>query len=415
MERKDIPQQLTWNTAALYESDEAWEQAFAETEKEFSAIDFAQFSGKLADKQTLLSCFKMMDDVSRRVEKLYLYAHLRNDEDLRSSKNTAALSRTMSYYSKLFSEFAYVEPELTALPEETLNTFIADPDFADYDYRLRRISKSKAHVLSAAEEKLLALGGDVMGGFQKIFMMLDNANLNLPKATFKGEEVQMTHGMYSVVLHSGTTEERRDWFKAYYKAYIKLIDAITQAYFHNVKKNVFYKNVRNYESCIAKAMDGEDVSPVVYDNLIEATHGALPIMHEYISLRKQVLGVDEQHPYDLFVPLVENAEISLSFDEAYDLVVEGLAPLGKDYQELLKRAKADRWIDVCENEGKRSGAYSSGVYDSPHPYVLLNYQPTTNDVFTIAHEMGHAMHTYKSSAAQPYSKADYTIFLAEIP
>ena len=414
MERKDIPQQLTWNTAALYESDEAWEQAFAETEKEFSAIDFAQFSGKLADKQTLLSCFKMMDDVSRRVEKLYLYAHLRNDEDLRSSKNTAALSRTMSYYSKLFSEFAYVEPELTALPEETLNAFIADPDFADYDYRLRRVSKSKAHVLSAAEEKLLALGGDVMGGFQKIFMMLDNANLNLPKATFKGEEVQMTHGMYSVVLHSGTTEERRDWFKAYYKAYIKLIDAITQAYFHNVKKNVFYKNVRNYESCIAKAMDGEDVSPVVYDNLIEATHGALPIMHEYISLRKQVLGVDEQHPYDLFVPLVENAEISLSFDEAYDLVVEGLAPLGKGYQELLKRAKADRWIDVCENEGKRSGAYSSGVYDSPHPYVLLNYQPTTNDVFTIAHEMGHAMHTYKSSAAQPYSKADYTIFLAEI-
>jgi oligoendopeptidase F len=220
--------------------------------------------------------------------------------------------------------------------------------------------------------------------------------------------------MYSVVLHTGTTEERREWFKEYYKAYIKLIDAITQAYFHNVKKNVFYKNVRNYESCIAKAMDGEDVSPVVYDNLIEATHGALPIMHEYIALRKQVLGVDEQHPYDLFVPLVENAEISLSFDEAYDLVVEGLAPLGKDYQELLKRAKADRWIDVCENEGKRSGAYSSGVYDSPHPYVLLNYQPTTNDVFTIAHEMGHAMHTYKSSAAQPYSKADYTIFLAEI-
>ena len=414
MERKDIPQQLTWNTAALYESDEAWEQAFAETEKEFSQINFAAYSGKLADKQTLLSCFKMMDDVSRRVEKLYLYAHLRNDEDLRSSKNTAALSRTMSYYSKLFSEFAYVEPELTALPEETLNAFIADPDFADYDYRLRRVSKSKAHVLSAAEEKLLALGGDVMGGFQKIFMMLDNANLNLPKATFKGEEVQMTHGMYSVVLHTGTTEERREWFKEYYKAYIKLIDAITQAYFHNVKKNVFYKNVRNYESCIAKAMDGEDVSPVVYDNLIEATHGALPIMHEYIALRKQVLGVDEQHPYDLFVPLVENAEISLSFDEAYDLVVEGLAPLGKDYQALLKRAKADRWIDVCENEGKRSGAYSSGVYDSPHPYVLLNYQPTTNDVFTIAHEMGHAMHTYKSSAAQPYSKADYTIFLAEI-
>ena len=414
MERKDIPQQLTWNTSALFENDEAWEQAFAATEKEFSQIDFSAYSGKLGDKQTLLNCFKMMDDVSRRMEKLYLYAHLRNDEDLRSSKHNAALSRTMSYFSKLFAEVAYVDSELTALPDETLNAFIADPDFSDYDYRLRRVSKSKSHVLSAAEERLLTLGGDVMGGFQKIFMMLDNANLNLPKATFKGEEVQMTHGMYSVVLHSGTAEERRAWFKAYYKAYINLIDAITQAYFHNVKKNVFYKNVRNYESCIAKAMDGEDVSPVVYENLIESTHGALPLMHEYISLRKQVLGVEEQHPYDLFIPLVENADISLPFNEAYDLVIEGLAPLGKDYQELLKRGRDERWIDVCENDGKRSGAYSSGVYDSPHPYVLLNYQPTTHDVFTIAHEMGHAMHSYKSNAAQPYSKADYTIFLAEI-
>ena len=162
------------------------------------------------------------------------------------------------------------------------------------------------------------------------------------------------------------------------------------------------------------ALAGEDVDKRVYENLIEATHAALPTMHEYIRLRKKVLGMKEQHMYDIYVPLVENADIKLPFDEAYKLVVEGLAPLGKDYQNLLEKAKKEGWIDVCENEGKRSGAYSAGVYDAPHPYVLLNYQPTTNDMFTIAHEMGHAMHTYKSNASQPYAKADYTIFLAEI-
>ncbi len=414
MERKDIPQQLTWSTSDIYESDEAWEQAFAAVEKDFAEVDFAAYSGKLADKEMLLGAFKLVDEVSLRLEKLYLYAHLRGDEDLRSSKHNAAVSRVMAFFSKIGAELSYIDSEMTALPDETLDAFIADPDFADYDYRLRSAKKSKAHVLSAAEEKLLTLGGDVMGGFQNIFMMLDNANLNLPKATFKGEEVQMTHGMYSVVLHTGTTEERRTWFKKYYEAYGKLIDAITQAYFYNVKKDVYYTNVRKYDSCLARALANEDVEPIVYENLIEGTHAALPYLHEYINLRKQLLGVEEQHPYDLFVPLVENADICLPFEEAYQLVIEGLAPLGKDYQDLLRKAREERWMDVCENEGKRSGAYSSCVYSAPHPYVLLNYQQTTNDVFTIAHEMGHAMHSYKSNASQPYAKADYTIFLAEI-
>ena len=268
--------------------------------------------------------------------------------------------------------------------------------------------------MSEKEEKLLALGSDVFGGFQDVFMMLDNANLNLPKATFKGEEVQMSHGMYGVVLHTGNAEERADWFDKYYDSYIKLIDAITQTYYNNVKKNVLYKTVRNFDSCLAMALDSEDVQPIVYDNLIKATHDALPIMHEYISVRKQVLSQEKQHIYDLYVPLVEDADMSLPFDEAYALVVEGLGALGKGYQDLLKKAKDERWIDVYENEGKRNGAYSAGTYNAPHPYVLLNYQPTTTDVFTIAHEMGHALHTYKSVKGQPYAKASYTIFLAEI-
>ena len=308
---------------------------------------------------------------------------------------------------------AFVDPELTALSDEQLNSFIQDKDFSDYDYRLSRIAKAKAHVLSEAEEKLLALAADVMSGYHSTFSMLDNANLNLPKNTLNGQEVQMSHGLYGLVLHSENRADRESWFKKYYEAYIKLIDAITQTYSGNVKKDIFYKTARKYESCLKMALEGEDVSEQVYNNLIEAVGAALPNVHRYISLRKKILGYETQHMYDIYAPLVENAEIKLGFEEAYELVVEGLAPLGKEYQELLRTGKRDRWIDVHENDGKRSGAYSMGIYGI-HPYVLLNYQETTNDIFTVAHEMGHAIHTYQSSDEQPYAKSQYTIFLAEI-
>ena len=413
LERKDVAENLKWKLTDVFESDEAWDVAYRAAEKEFYAFDFEQYKGKLHEKQSLLACFQASDGVSRKLERLYLYAHMRHDEDLRIAKYTSAYAKMSALISQVYAKLAFIEPELTSLDDSLLQAFITDPDFAAYEYKLRKIAASKAHVLSEGEERLLALSGDVMRDFQSVFGMLNNANLNLPKASFQGEEVQMSHGMYGVVLRSGTAEERKDWFKKYYQAYINLIDALSQTYASNVKKDVFYKTVRNYESCMEMAMDGEDVAPVVYDNLISAVHGALPLMHEYISLRKQTLGVEEQHVYDLFVPLVENAEIKLPFEQAYQLVIEGLAPLGKDYQALLQKGKDEGWIDVCENEGKRSGAYSAGIYDV-HPYVVLNYQETTNDVFTIAHEMGHALHTYKSAETQPYAKADYTIFLAEI-
>ncbi len=414
MERKDIAENLKWKTSDIFTSDEEWEKEFQDFEATYGNYDVSVFDGKLADKKTLLDCLTLADDVSRKIEKLYIYAHLRHDQDVRVSFYTSATSRVGALASRVFAQFSFIEPQLTELPESVLNAFIADPDFKDYDYRLKKVAQSKVHVLSAAEEKLLTLGGDVMGGFQDVFMMLDNANLNLPKAKFNGEEVQMSHGMYGMVLHSKNREDRKEWFEKYYEAYIKLIDAITQAYYGNVKKNVFYKTVRKYDSCLAMALDGEDVSPKVYNNLIKATHAALPAMHEYISLRKSVLGLEEQHMYDIYAPIVADAELSMPFDEAYELVIKGLAPLGKDYQELLRKGKESRWIDVCENEGKRSGAYSSSVYDAPHPFVLLNYQPTMTDVFTVAHEMGHALHSYKSNETQPYAKANYTIFLAEI-
>ncbi len=413
MERKDIAQNLKWKLTDVFPSDEAWEQEFKAAEKEYANYDFTAFKGKLGNKQDLLACFQLEDEISRRLEKLYLYAHMRHDEDVRVSKYASANSQVGALISKVFAEFSFVEPELTALNAETLQGFIQDPDFAAYEYRLRQVAASKAHVLSEGEEKLLTLAGDVMREFRSVFTMLDNANLNLPKAKLNGEEVQMSHGLYGVALHSDNAEDRKVWFEKYYEAYIKLIDSIAQTYYGNVKKDVFYKTARKYESCMAMAMDGEDVDPKVYENLIEAVHEALPAVHDYISTRKQVLGLKEQHMYDIYAPLVENADIKLPFDKAYDLVIEGLAPLGEDYQNLLRKGKEEGWIDVCENDGKRSGAYSTGVYDV-HPYVLLNYQETTNDIFTVAHEMGHALHTYKSNETQPYAKANYTIFLAEI-
>ena len=413
MERKEIAEQLKWDLSALYESDEAWEKEFDALSEKFSDYDYSAFQGKLGDKQTLLAFLNLEEEFSLRAERLYVYASMRHDEDVRISKYNSYLAKMGGFVAKVSASMAFVDPELTSLSEDTLNGFISNPDFKEYDYRLSRIAAAKAHVLSEGEEKLLALAADVMDGFHSAFTMLDNANLNLPKNTINGEEVQMSHGLYGLVLHSDNAKDRESWFKSYYEAYIKLIDTITQTYYGNVKKDIFYKTARKYDSCLQKALDGEDVSETVYNNLIEAVHEALPTMHRYISVRKDILGLPEQHMYDIYAPVVENAEIKLPYDQAYDLVVEGLAPLGEDYQNLLRTGKNEKWIDVCENEGKRSGAYSTGVF-GVHPFVLLNYQPTTNDIFTIAHEMGHAIHTYQSSGHQPYAKSQYTIFLAEI-
>ena len=338
LERKDIPENMKWRFTDIYPSDEAWEAEYKAIDEEYSNYDYSRFKGHLADKNTLLECFKHIDTMSRRIEKLYLYAHTNRDCDVRDAKYASANARVMAMYSRVFAGISFVDPELTQLDDAALQAFIEDPDFADYDYSLRKVAASKAHVLSEAEEKLLALSSDVMGDFQSVFSMLDNANLNLPKAKFQGEEVQMSHGMYGVILHNGNAEERKEWFEKYYQAYMNLIDAIAQTYASNVKADVFYKTVRKYDSCLAKALHGEDVDPVVYENLIKAVHEALPTMHEYISLRKEAAGLEEQHMYDIYVPLVEDADIKKPFNEAYELVIEGLAPLGEDYQNLLRKA-----------------------------------------------------------------------------
>lgn len=411
MKRKEIDPKYFWKSEDMYQDVASWKKDCDFLEK---SCDFSKYKGKLSNKATLKECFKRQDDLCRVLERVFVYASMLCDQDTSDAENGALISKAQSIYVKLNAATSFITPELTSLDEAYIKSLISDPEFSDYDYSLKQILNMKPHVLSSEAEEVLALGGEVYSSFRDVFMKLDNADLPLGTVKDKdGNKIKLSHGAYSVCLHSPDRELRRKSFKAYYNAYIGLINTITSTYYGNVKKDVFISRARKYKSCLEMALSGEDVSPKVYDNLLKSVHKALPYLHDYIAEKKKILGLDKMHMYDIYVPIAENVDLQLEYEDAYKLVEEGLAPLGKEYVELLHQAYVDRWIDVYENEGKRSGAYSTGVYDV-HPYVLLNYQKTTNSVFTIAHEMGHSIHTYFSNRSQPYAKAEYRIFVAEV-
>lgn len=410
MERSEVAVRYQWKTEDVFESDEAWEAAFAALE---TLPDVAQFRGKLNTAENVAAYFALTDDYEIRLMRVYLYAFLKHDQDIRVTKYNAYSAKVMTLMTRYSAETSFAVPELTSLPEETLRAFAADERLKDYDYSLFRLIARKKYVLSAKEELILAQTAEPMSVAGDVFDMLDDAELNLPCMMYQGKRTKLTHGLYSVIMSGGDRADRAKAFKKYYSAYGKIINTLATTYYGNVKKDIFYKNVRGYASCLEMALSEEDVTRDVYDNLIAAVDEYSPVMHRYMEVRKKSLGLDEMHMYDLYIPLVENAELKLSFEEAFEVVLKGLSPLGEQYNALLRRGRDERWIDVCETEGKRGGAYSIGVYGN-HPYVLLNYQPTTNNVFTIAHEMGHALHSYFSNGTQPYAKADYKIFVAEV-
>lgn len=410
MERNQVEQRFKWNTDDIFPSDEAWEKAYAEAEKE---INFSQYAGKLGNRSDLLAFLKANDEFLKKVERVFLYASMKHDEDTRISKYTAYSSKCDALISKYSAELAFFEPELASQTEEYLNSLVADKDFSDYDYTLKTLIKRKPHVIPEAEERLVALAGETLGSFSDIFSMIDNADLPLPEIELDGKNVKLTHGTYGVILHSSDREKRKEAYEKYYGAYESLLNTITATYYGNVKKDVFLTRAYHYNSCLERALSSEDVNEVVYRNLLTAVKGSFPAMHRYIADRKKILGYDKLYFYDVYAPLVSDVDVRMEYDDAYDYVIKGLAPLGKEYQALLKRGHDERWIDVEETEGKRSGAYSTGCF-GVHPYVLLNYKPTINEIFTVAHEMGHSLHTYFSSHNQPYAKSDYKIFVAEV-
>lgn len=409
--RNSVPENLKWNVKHIYETQNDWDADYAWVE---SNSDFSRFQGKLSDINAVIECFKALDGVYYVLEKLYVYASMRRDEDTRNNEFKALISKAQTLLVKISSDTSFIVPELTSLDEKTLLKYANSKDLADHDYEIKCILKKKKHVLSPETEKVLALGGQVLGGFREIFGMINNADLDFPTIEVNGEKVKVTHGAYGVYLRNDDRAVREEVFKKYYQSFEKLLNTITATYSGNVNKNVFIARARNYESCLDMALAGEDVNKVVYENLIESVHDNFDLLHRYTSQKKKALGLSEMHMWDVYVPIVDDAEIKLDYESAFKLVKKGLAPLGEDYQMLLQTAHDDGWIDVLETTGKRSGAYSTGVYAFKHPYVLLNYQETTSDVFTIAHELGHAMHTYFSNKNQPKGKADYTIFVAEV-
>ena len=409
--RNEVSENLKWKTEHLFASQEEWDELYKNVE---SRIDFAKYEGKLGTAEGFKSCYDEMYSVIGDLEKLGIYASMRHDEDARVSEFNALMGRIDALEVKFSSAVAFVTPELTSLDEKLLLSYSENLELKDYDYEIKEIIKSKAHVLGKEAENVLAMGGQVFGSFTNIFGMLNNADLPFPEITVDGKKVKVSHGMYGVLMQSPDRNVRKKAFKAFYNAYIGLINTISANYIANVNKDVYLAKARKYESCLEKALDGEDVSPKVYENLIKSVNKGLKTMHAYVAERKKVLGVNQMHMYDIYTPLVEDADLKLDYEQAFLTVKEGLKPLGEEYGKLLQRAHDEGWIDVEETEGKRSGAYSISVYKAPHPYVLLNYQPTTGDVFTIAHELGHAMHSYFSTENQPQAKASYRIFVAEV-
>ena len=409
--RQDVAENLKWRLSDIFESLEAWNATYAELG---GMIDFKKYEGKLSDPDTLLECLEAINKAAYKLMHLAVYASMWHDEDTRNSEAMALDSRVELIWMQFAGAVAFVNPELTSLPTEYLESLMNDERFKDYDYTIKKTIKNKPHVLSKEIETLLSQEGTIFGGFQKVFGMIDNADFPYPTIKVDGEKVQVTHGMYGVLLHHPDRKVRREAFRAYYKAYIGLINTITAAYTGNVEKDVFLARTRKYSSALEMSMAHEDVDVKVYKNLLKSVKKGLPLLHRYYRDKKKIMGLKSMHMYDVYASPVEDAELKLDYEDAYKVVKEGLRPLGERYQELLREAHDNGWIDVEETEGKRSGAYSNSVYGLKHPYVLLNYQKTTGDVFTIAHELGHAMHSYFSERNQPQEKADYTLFVAEV-
>lgn len=410
MKRSEVAEKYKWNISDIFSNDEEWEKTFEKAEK---SLDFAKYAGKLGNADTLLKYLRQSDEYNALLTRLYVYAHMRHDEDTGAEKYASYHSKVCALEVKYSTELAFFEPEMSMLDDEYLQSLISDKRFSDYDYDLKRIIARKPHTVSEAEERLIGMSGEVLNNCYNIFGMIDNLDLPLPEMEIDGEMVKLSHGIYGIMLHSEDRSKRKEVYEKYYGAYKSLLNTLYSVYYGNVKRDVFLSKVYKFDSCLEHALFSEDVDKAVYNNLINAVDKNLHAMHRYISDRKQILGYDKLYFYDVYAPLVNGVEFKLSYEDAYELVIKGLAPLGKEYQGLLKRGYDERWLDVCETEGKRSGAYSIGCPNT-HPFVLLNYQPGIHEVFTIAHEMGHSLHTYFSQKNQPYSKSDYKIFVAEV-
>lgn len=412
--RSEIPEQYKWHLEDIFPSDQAWEEEFLKAEKLLQRAE--SFQGHLGDSaEALLTCFDWMDEVGQSVGEIYTYARMRRDEDNRNAHYQALTDRAGALSVRVGSALAFIVPEILALPAGRLQEFReANEKMALYDHALEDILRKREHVLSSQEEKLLAEMGEIAEGPSTIFGMANNADLKFPSIkNEQNEEIELTKGNYIQFMESENRRVRQEAFETLYGTYQKQINTWAAILNSNIKGDVFFAKARRYPSAIEASLHDDKVPIGVYDALIDTVREFLPEMHRYVKLRKKALGLDELHMYDIYVPIVSEAKMTIPYQEAVAMCREGLKPLGADYGKVLEEGFTSHWIDVYENQGKTSGAYSWGTYRS-HPYVLLNHQDTLDSMFTIAHEMGHSLHTYFSNRTQPHIYAGYKIFVAEV-
>ena len=414
LKRSEVPEEYTWNLKDMFESDEAWLEEY-EALKVYPA-EVAKLQGTLGESAAnLLEFFKKDDELTVRLETLYTYASCSGDQDMSNAKYQDFRGKAMATIVAIESASAYATPEIMAIQEEKLNAFYAEcPELETYRRSIYKIRRRAAHILSKEEEALLASAEEMADSADKIGGILRNADLKFPSVVdSEGNEHALTNGSFVPLEESSDRVLRKNAFEAFYGRYGDFKNTIAMTLDGEFKKRNFFAKARKYNTTREAALDHTEVPEEVYDNLIEAVHGNLDKMYKYVALRKKMLGVDELHMYDVYTPIVADAASKISIDEAKATVLEALAVLGEDYTALLKEGFENRWIDVYENEGKRGGAYSTGS-GKPHPYVLLNHKDTLDSMFTLAHEMGHALHSYHSTKYQPVNTAGYVIFVAEV-
>ncbi len=414
IKRSDVPEEFTWRLEDMYPTDKAW----AEENEALRALvpEVAAFSGRLGESaDTLLSFFRLSDDIAKRLSTLYGYASCRADQDQGNGFYQDMRGKAMNTYVAVSSASSFSTPEIMAIPDERLDAFRAErPELSEYERSIYQIRRKKEHILTPAEERLLAASGEMASAPGDIGSIFRNADLTYPDAVdSNGVSHTLTAGSFVPLEESGDRTLRESAFKALYGRLSEFKNTAATILDYQFKKLRFYSEARGYKSTLEASLDETEVPTEVYRNLISAVHGNLDKMHRYVSLRKKLLGVDELHMYDIYTPIVADAARKIDYEEAKSTVLEALSVLGEDYVDLLKTAFNNRWIDVYENVGKRSGAYSSGQ-SFPHPYVLLNHKDTLDSMFTLAHELGHAMHSYHSAKYQPISTSDYVIFVAEV-
>lgn len=412
--RDEISEKFKWRMEDVYADESLWEADVEKSRELMKELD--KYNGKLCENAVTFSkALELINQIEFLVEKVYFYANQKYYENLGNSRYQTYSDRAAELLTQFYSVSSFAEPEFLSEPEEKIFSYIEkEENLSQYTQYFRDLFRQKKHILDSKTEELLARTQKFSNGAEEIFNVFNNVDLKFPVIKDEnGKEIRLTHSKLSLFLESKDRRVREEAFHGLYGAYSQFRNTLASIYINNLKKDNFYATVRNYESSRKMFLDSSNIPEEVYDNLINTVNENLSLLHRYISLRGKLMNVPELHLYDVYTPLVDSCNKSISYEEAKSMVLEGLKPMGEEYLDLLRQGFDGGWIDVYENEGKKSGAYSWSIYGT-HPYVLLNYQPNLNNVFTIAHEMGHALHSYYSNTNQTYTNAGYKIFVAEV-